>query len=75
MILLLEFELAVATELAINAGALLMERRASGLEVTYKGIDDPVTQADLQADALIRAGLHAAFPLDGSARLKTSRQR
>ena len=61
----LEFELVVATRLALEAGALLMERRASGLEVTYKGIDDPVTQADLQADALIRTGLHAAFPLDG----------
>ncbi len=61
----LEAELAVATRLALEAGALLMERRASGLEVTYKGIDDPVTQADLEADALIRAGLQAAFPLDG----------
>lgn len=65
MILPLERELAVATQLAIKAGALMMERRASGLEITYKGIDDPVTQADLQADALIRAGLRAAFPLDG----------
>ena len=63
--LLLEHELAVATQLAIQAGALLMERRASGLEVRYKGVNDPVTQADLQADALIRAGLQAAFPLDG----------
>ena len=65
MIVDLERELAVATRLAIDAGALLMERRASGLEIRYKGIDDPVTQADLQADALIRAGLSAAFPLDG----------
>ena len=61
----LEAELTVATRLALEAGALLMERRASGLEVRYKGIDDPVTQADLEADALIRAGLRAAFPLDG----------
>ena len=61
----LEAELAVATRLALEAGALLMERRASGLEITYKGIDDPVTQADLEADALIRTGLHKAFPTDG----------
>ena len=61
----LEAELAVAIQLALEAGALLMERRASGLEIRYKGIDDPVTQADLQADALIRTGLQAAFPLDG----------
>lgn len=55
----------MATQLALEAGVLLMERRASGLEISYKGIDDPVTQADLQADALIRAGLQTAFPLDG----------
>ena len=61
----LEAELAVATQLALEAGGLLMERRASGLQISYKGIDDPVTQADLEADALIRAGLHAAFSLDG----------
>ncbi len=58
-------ELEVATTLALEAGEVLRQTRAGGLEVTYKGTDDPVTQADLAADALIRSGLARAFPDDG----------
>ncbi len=57
-------ELEVAVMLALEAGALLMRARHAGLTVRYKGVDDPVTQADEDADALIRAGLMAAFPND-----------
>ena len=45
------YAISVVTVLELERGTLLMERRASGLEVRYKGIDDPVTQADLEADA------------------------
>ncbi len=61
----LEPELAVAVDLARRAGALLMQTRDSGLVVRYKGVDDPVTQADIAADALIRDGLGLRFPEDG----------
>ena len=61
----LSAELEVAVALAFEAGALLMETRDAGLEVSYKGKDDPVTQADLNADALIRSGLAQHFPGDG----------
>ncbi|NJK46706.1 MAG: hypothetical protein HC933_22840 [Pleurocapsa sp. SU_196_0] len=46
----LRHELEVVTKLATDAGALLMASRASGLEIRYKGVDDPVTQADIAAD-------------------------
>jgi myo-inositol-1(or 4)-monophosphatase len=58
-------ELEVVTKLATDAGALLMASRASGLEIRYKGVDDPVTQADIAADTMIRARLLEAFPTDG----------
>lgn len=56
----------VATVLAERAGRLIkryFERRAS-LHVHMKRGNDPVTTADLQADALIRKGLTRAFPAD-----------
>jgi myo-inositol-1(or 4)-monophosphatase len=61
----LSAELEIAVALALEAGTLLMETRNAGLEVRYKGKDDPVTQADLNADALIRDGLAQHFPGDG----------
>jgi myo-inositol-1(or 4)-monophosphatase len=61
----LSAELEIAVALALEAGELLMRTRAAGLEVSYKGKDDPVTQADLNADALIRSGLAQRFPGDG----------
>jgi myo-inositol-1(or 4)-monophosphatase len=58
-------ELEEATRIALEAGRVLTTARASGLEVRFKGVNDPVTQADIAADTLIRAALHQAFPDDG----------
>ena len=58
-------ELAVATQLAIEAGAALRRHRADGpLQVMRKPGDEPVTAADLESDAIIRRGLAEAFPAD-----------
>ncbi|QPH55845.1 3'(2'),5'-bisphosphate nucleotidase CysQ [Pontivivens ytuae] len=49
--------------LALEAGAKIMEIYGSDdFEVRAKGDDSPVTAADEAADALISAGLRAAFP-------------
>jgi myo-inositol-1(or 4)-monophosphatase len=58
-------ELAVATSLALQAGAALRRHRADGrLLVMRKAGDEPVTAADLESDAIIRRGLADAFPSD-----------
>ena len=49
--------------LALQAGARIMEiYDADDFEVKAKSDDSPVTEADEAADALISAGLRAAFP-------------
>lgn len=58
-------ELTVAKELARRAGELLRGFHASGLPVERKAGNEPVTEADRQANALVVAGLRAAFPDDG----------
>ena len=60
----LDRELAVATRLAIEAGALLRRRRAEGVEVSKKGNGEVVTAADREVDASIGAGLASEFPDD-----------
>ena len=51
------------TQLALEAGALIMEVYASpDFEVKSKSDESPVTEADEKADAHISAGLRAAFP-------------
>jgi myo-inositol-1(or 4)-monophosphatase len=60
----LERELGVATTLAIDAGAALRRHQAGPVEVRHKAQGEVVTVADLEADAIIRAGLLAAFPTD-----------
>ena len=58
-------ELAVASDLALRAGAALRRHRAGGpLPVMRKAGDEPVTAADLESDAIIRGGLAGAFPED-----------
>jgi myo-inositol-1(or 4)-monophosphatase len=57
-------ELEVAARLAYEAGALLLRLRHGGLDVRHKDGGEIVTSADLAADAMIRAGLAAAFPGD-----------
>lgn len=53
----------VIRKLAIEAGAKIMEiYNSDDFEVKVKSDDSPVTEADEAADALISAGLRAAFP-------------
>ena len=62
----MEFELAgVAEEIAREAGALLREFYAKGVETEYKGDVDLVTVADRTSEALIRERLTKAFPEHG----------
>lgn len=53
----------VIRRLAIEAGAKIMDiYNADDFEVKVKSDDSPVTEADEAADAIISAGLRAAFP-------------
>jgi len=53
----------VIRQLAIEAGDKIMEiYNSDDFEVKQKSDDSPVTEADEAADALISAGLRAAFP-------------
>ena len=60
-------ELKIACDLALAAGDIAMRHYAGPLQVEYKNGDpsNPVTRADQEANALIVAGLAAAFPADG----------
>ena len=56
-------ELAAAKKAAREAGAILRRYyREGGYEIGSKGRDNPVTQADLEADRALRESLTAAFP-------------
>jgi myo-inositol-1(or 4)-monophosphatase len=57
--------LRVAEGLAREAGALLREGYGTALQVDYKGAIDLVTDYDRRSEALILAGLRAAFPGHG----------
>lgn len=57
-------ELSVAVELARRAGQAVMDVYATDFAVASKGHNDPVTEADRQANDLIVKGLTEAFPLD-----------
>ncbi|MEM9797651.1 MAG: 3'(2'),5'-bisphosphate nucleotidase CysQ [Pseudomonadota bacterium] len=55
--------MATLRRLALEAGAKIMEiYEADDFDVRSKSDDSPVTEADEAADALISAGLRAAFP-------------
>jgi myo-inositol-1(or 4)-monophosphatase len=54
-----------AAEIACEAGALLREFYAKGVETEYKGDVDIVTAADRATEKLIRARLSEAFPEHG----------
>ena len=58
-------ELDEAARLARAAGTLLMKIYATDFVVAYKGPNDPVTEADKQANALLVTGLRGLFPDDG----------
>jgi len=53
---------AVATDLAVQAGAILRDRLADERQVIHKGVVDLVTDVDQASEALIWEGLKAAFP-------------
>jgi 3'(2'), 5'-bisphosphate nucleotidase len=54
--------LALATDLALRAGARILEIRARGFEVKHKEDRSVVTEADHAAEAIIVTGLRAAQP-------------
>lgn len=58
-------EIEVALDAARAAARRVHALYASGVEVSWKGHDDPVTNADHEANALIIAALREAFPGDG----------
>jgi len=59
-----ERELAVTLAAAREAGGIVRRHYEEGTRSWEKGEDDPVTLADLEADAAIRERLSAAFPED-----------
>jgi len=61
----LKHELEEACRLARAAGAILMRIYATDFAVSYKGPNDPVTEADKRANELLVVGLREAFPDDG----------
>jgi 3'(2'), 5'-bisphosphate nucleotidase len=59
-------ELDLATRLAREAGEVTLKyHRTEDLEVQDKGVDDPVTRADKEAEEVILPQLHEHFPQDG----------
>ena len=54
--------LALAAALAIRAGEAILAVRDAGFEVIVKADRSPVTAADRAAEAIIVAGLRAAYP-------------
>jgi myo-inositol-1(or 4)-monophosphatase len=54
----------LAVCLACEAGKAVLEHRAGSIEVRYKARGEVVTDADVQADSIIRAGIAAEFPDD-----------
>jgi myo-inositol-1(or 4)-monophosphatase len=53
---------ALAEDLARQAGAILRDRLENERAVTHKGLVDLVTDADQASEALLHAGLLAAYP-------------
>lgn len=57
-------EIDIVSHLARKAGEVIMNIYQKDFPVMYKGVNDPVTEADQQANALIVDGLHNHFPQD-----------
>ena len=58
-------ELEIAKELAVRAGAILLEYYQDAPSVEWKGKNDPVTSADRAASRFVVDELRKHFPLDG----------
>ena len=54
--------LATAAEIVLKAGAIQMERRATGFRIDKKGAIDLVTEVDLECERMCRAVLAERFP-------------
>jgi 3'(2'), 5'-bisphosphate nucleotidase len=55
----------VASDLALLAGKAILEVYSTRFEVSFKGPDDPATDADKRAQDIIVEGLSREFPHDG----------
>lgn len=55
-------EMALAQEIAREAGAILRQRVSATREIDYKGLVNLVTDADRASEALIASRLRAAYP-------------
>ncbi len=62
---MLDWEIAEASRIARQAGAILMDIYGTDFDVAYKAAADPVTEADTKANAYIVGELKRAFPEDG----------
>jgi myo-inositol-1(or 4)-monophosphatase len=60
-----EPELTAATNAARQAGQAILQIQADGFEIARKANQDPVTTADLEANAILKDALLGAFPDDG----------
>jgi 3'-phosphoadenosine 5'-phosphosulfate (PAPS) 3'-phosphatase len=60
----LDRELEIAMSVALDAADVLRRHRTAPLDVGRKAGGEVVTAADLEADAVIRAGLANTFPDD-----------
>lgn len=60
----LSHEIEIASHLARKAGEVILNIYQKDFAVMYKGINDPVTKADQQANTFIVDELHAHFPQD-----------
>lgn len=58
-------ELAAATQIAREAGEIILRYYANGASVQDKEDGTPVTEADIAANTYIVSALHEAFPGDG----------
>src|SRR5262245_42600336 len=60
----METELQTIKDLAYHAGAILLKHYGQTTSVTWKGKNDPVTAADVEASRFIVGELRARFPDD-----------
>ena len=58
-------EIEIASQLARQAGRRIMTIYEQDFSISYKGTNDPVTEADQEANAIIVEGLASHFPQDG----------
>jgi 3'(2'), 5'-bisphosphate nucleotidase len=67
-----QHEIEVASRLAREAGTAIMDVYATSFAVSYKGPNDPVTEADKRANEVVVDGIRNAFPKDSIVAEETS---